>query len=202
MRWHGALASLEYALRFHVGFRKDGRTPEFLHQVEQSLYAITLRTILDFPEETVSAILLHDTLEDYYKIGVRIESIREVAGPRASTAVELLTNHVDLEEKPKKIYYGRMALDPIASFAKGCDRMNNQSTMAEVFDANKMRFKIDETIEYVLPMLKAARRRFTTQDDAFHNVKTILEQQVRLLEHVVAGLNANESQRKHTKEKP
>ena len=80
--------------------------------------------------------------------------------------------------------------------------MNNQSTMAEVFDANKMRFKIDETIEYVLPMLKAARRRFTTQDDAFHNVKTILEQQVRLLEHVVAGLNANESQKKHTKEKP
>ena len=188
LQWYKSLACLEFGLGYHKGFRKDNRTPEFLHQVEQSLFALTLRHLLVCPEDTVCAILLHDTLEDYYEDGVRLESIREVGGERVAVAVELLTNHVDKVKKPADVYYGQMSHNVIASFAKACDRMNNQSTMAGVFSADKMRFKIDETLLHVMPMLKLARRLFPQQEDAYQNVKTILEQQVRLLEHIVIGL--------------
>jgi len=185
MSWHKSLRCLEFALRYHVNFRKDGKTPEFLHQVEQALFALTLRKNLRHPEETICAILLHDTLEDYYKQGVRIEMIQSISCDMVARSVEFLTNHTDDVEKPKKIYYNQMANDVIASIVKACDRMNNQSTMAGVFTAERMRFKIDETLEYVLPMLKVAKRTFTDQNDAYENLKTVLEQQVRLLEQVL-----------------
>jgi (p)ppGpp synthase/HD superfamily hydrolase len=192
LKWYRALRCLEFALRYHTGFRKDGRTPEFLHQVEQALFALTVRNSVVHPEDTISAILLHDTLEDYYTHGVRLSDIREVGGDLVATAVELLTNHIDGVEKPKGIYYPQMGLHIIAAFAKACDRMNNQSTMANrkeddtpIFTAEKIRAKIDETMLYVFPMIKSARRLFPEQEDAYQNVKTVLEQQVRLLEHVL-----------------
>lgn len=202
LKWHRALRCLEYALRYHTGTRKDKKTPEFLHQVEQALFALTLRTLLLYPEETICVIILHDTLEDYYNKGVRLSNIREVAtipnytfalniehdshmADLVVTGVELLTNNVDGAEKPKNIYYPQMGFHVIAAVAKACDRMNNQSTMAFVFTDEKMRAKIDETMDYVFPMLKFARREFPQQEDAYQILKTVLEQQVRLLEHVI-----------------
>ena len=185
LKWYKALRCLEFALRYHTGFRKDEKTPEFLHQVEQSLFALTLRSCLVHPELSVCAIILHDTLEDYYEKGVRLQDILEVGGELVAEAVELLTNHVNGAEKPKNIYYPSMGRHIIAAFAKACDRMNNQGTMPGVFNLEKMRRKVDETNDFVFPMIKTARRLFSEQEDAYQNVKTVLEQQVRLLEYVI-----------------
>jgi len=185
--WCRALRCLEFALRYHTGKRKDGRTPEFLHQVEQALFAYTQRKSLLYPELTLCAIILHDTLEDYYKAGVRLSDIRDVGGDLVAEAVELLTNHIDGDEKPKNIYYRQMGTHVIAAFAKACDRMNNQSTMAGTFTVERMRYKIDETNEHVFGMVKSARRLFPEQEDAYQAVKTILEQQVRMLEFIVSA---------------
>src|SRR3990170_8235289 len=73
-RFHHALAALEFAMKYHTGTRKDGVTPEFQHQVEIALYALTLPDLMH-REEVIATILLHDVREDYGVADAEIASL-------------------------------------------------------------------------------------------------------------------------------
>jgi (p)ppGpp synthase/HD superfamily hydrolase len=175
-----ALEAMELGLRKHPGVRKDKVTPEFQHQISQAAYATTLLAYLMYPEDTLTTIFLHDIVED---TDVKIEEILERFGPRVATAVELMTNqYPGGVKKPTVDYYKAMILNPIASFAKGCDRMHNHQSMNGVFDAAKQVKYITETRDHILPMLKHARREFPSQTPAYQNVKSVLQVQMEWVE--------------------
>jgi len=185
-RYHHALAALEFAIKYHTGTRKDGVTPEFQHQVEIALFALTLPDLM-YREEVIATILLHDVREDY---GVSDGEIRglffhdEGFAGRVSRAVENMTKEFRGLKKDEEALFEAMAEDAIASIAKGCDRMHNLQSMVGVFKLAKQKEYIKEVHDLFLPMLKKARRLFPHQVNAYENIKHILQSQIQLLEAI------------------
>lgn len=172
--FYKAADALEFASVYHNGFRKDGVTPEFQHQVEITHYLRTLLPFYIYPEETLTAAILHDVTEDY---GVLSSTITERYGDVVSIAVNLL----DKNGKTPEVYYKGIAGNPIASIVKGGDRMHNIQSMVGVFTAQKQAKYIKEVEEHFFPMLKIARRRFVRQESAYENIKHVLTSQLQLL---------------------
>ncbi len=177
--YHTALKAMEFGLQYHTGLRKDGVMPEFQHQVSQASFARTLEPHLLYPDETLATIFLHDVVED---CDVDIAAIIAEFGETIGKSVELMTNQVGGVKKPMESYYSEMQFDPIASIVKGCDRIHNHQTMVGVFTPEKIDRYMIETNDHVIPMLKAARKRFTKQEGAYLNIKHVLMTQMELLQ--------------------
>lgn len=175
--WHTALKAMEMGLEHHDGDRKNGN-PEFSHQMFQAQYARTLPSLM-FPEETLAVIFLHDIVEDH---DVPISTIHAEFGEMIGNGVDLMSD-VDAQgkERPPELYYPAMVASPLASLAKGIDRMHNFQSMLGVFDMAKQQRYIEETREHILPMMKAARKKYTQQEPAYQNVKHVLLTQMDLI---------------------
>jgi len=195
--YYMAYKAMEMGLLHHNGSRKDG-TPEFSHQIFQASFARTLLPSIIYPEETLATIFLHDIVED---CDVEIDTINSEFGAWVAEGVELMTNvdfvphshikqpvdgylpeHMNIVKKDPAVYYMSMIEDPIASLAKGIDRMHNHQSMTGVFSNEKKRSYIDETKTYILPILKGARKKWPAQDAAYHNIKHVLLTQIELIE--------------------
>ena len=176
--WHVALKAMEMGLDAHDGERRNGN-PEFSHQMFQAQYARTLPALM-YPEETIAVIFLHDIVEDH---DVPISTIHAEFGEMIGNGVDLMSD-VDAQgkERPLELYYPAMVASPLASLAKGIDRMHNFQSMLDVFTLEKQRRYIDETREHILPMMKAARKKFTQQEPAYQNVKHVLLTQIDLIQ--------------------
>jgi (p)ppGpp synthase/HD superfamily hydrolase len=181
--WHVALKAMELGLEFHDGERKNGN-PEFSHQIFQAQFARTLPNLM-YPEETIAVIFLHDIFED---CGVSINTILSEFGEPIATGVNLMSDiHPDGSEKPLELYYSRMVESPLASIAKGIDRMHNLQSMMSVFSDPKKSKYIEETREHLLPMLKASRKRYSQQEPAYQNVKHVLLTQMELISEMISA---------------
>lgn len=182
-RYHHALAALEFAIRYHTGIRKDGITPEFQHQVEIALFALTLPDLMH-RQAVIATIMLHDVREDY---GVTAGEIRELFFEDAEfaalvdRAVENMTKEFRGVKKDEKALFEAMSQDPIASIAKGCDRIHNISSMLGVFTVEKQKKYVQEVHDLFLPMLKTARRLFPHQVNAYELLKFTLHMQIDLI---------------------
>lgn len=190
-RYHHALAALEFAHRYHTGFRKDGVTPEFQHQIEIALFALTLPDLM-YRQEVIATILLHDVREDY---GVTSAEIRELFfedpefADRVVRAVENMTKEFRGVKKDEQALFDAMSEDPIASIAKGCDRIHNISSMLGVFTVEKQKKYVQEVHDLFLPMLKKARRLFPHQVNAYENIKHILQSQIQLIQAIHSAID-------------
>ena len=182
--WHTAHKALEMGMVHHTGVRKNGN-PEFSHQIFQAQFARTLPDLM-YPEETLAVIFLHDIIED---CGVLASTIYRDFGESIGVGVELMSDiYTDGTDKPLDVYYSSMSGSAIASIAKGIDRMHNLQSMMSVFSDPKKSRYIEETREHLLPMLKAARKRYPQQEAAYQNVKHILLTQMELISLMI---NAN-----------
>lgn len=176
-----ALDALEYASKYHTGKRKDGITQEYFHQLSIGRYTKSILTSLEYPEETLATVFLHDISEDY---AVSATEIRERFGERISEAVQLLTKKFGDYRKADTEYYRDITGNKIASVAKGADRIHNIQTMVGVFTYEKQKEYIEETETYILPALKEARRIFPRQEPAYENIRHVLVSQIELLRAV------------------
>lgn len=167
---HLALSAMEFAKKYHTGVRKDGETPEFAHQLGVALLIRTLPRI-DKLEEVIATAFLHDVVEDY---NISIDEIRMKLGDEVAYAVKRLSKKIDGLKRTTTDYYQEIAECPIASIVKGSDRINNTASMQGVFDKDKQLSYIKETRDYIIPMLKSARRKFSVQEAAYENIKYTL----------------------------
>lgn len=181
-----ALEAMEFASHYHTGLRKDGKTPEFHHQVAIAMFLRTLEKGLLYPQDTLTAAILHDVVEDYQ---VPVAEIKRMFGDTIAVAVNCLSKEADGIKKSEADYYAYIAANPIASVVKGADRINNVQTMPGVFSQEKQRRYVAETRVFVLPMLKAARRRFPVQEAAYENIKHLLLSQLSIIDLMLAESN-------------
>lgn len=179
-----AASALEFAAQFHTGLRKDCTTREYAHQLFIGRYVKSIVTSLDEPEATLATVFLHDVREDY---GISHEEVADRFGPRVAESVELMTKAFRSRRVPDDEYYAAIANHPIASVAKGADRIHNVQSMVGVFSTEKQRRYVAETTTLVLPMLKAARRQFPSQEPAYENLRLVLTSQLGLLDAVLAN---------------
>lgn len=175
-KYYKALRAMDFAERLHDGIRKDG-APEFSHQVSQALYAITMVDLLMFPEETLCVIFLHDTIEDK---DTTHKELVEFFGQAVADATLKMSKIVDKTRIPDDIYYKVLATCPIASIAKGFDRVHNLMTMLGGFKPEKRASYIEETLEKTVPMLKIGRRSFPEQEAVYENIKFVMTNQIQL----------------------
>ena len=173
--WHMALAAMEFAAKLHDGIRKDGVNPEFSHQIFQANYVRTILPTLLYPEATVATVFTHDLMEDKH---ISYEELEGRFGSMVATSTRLMSKKIRGVVTPAAIYYAAMAEDPVASFCKPVDRSHNILTMSAAgWTLDKQSDYLDEVDDLVLPMVKLARRRFSTQEPAYENVKTLLRVQ-------------------------
>ena len=190
------LRNMEFNRRHFSGTRKDGLTPAFDHHVVQANFIRPLLPHLLYPQETLCVIFSHDTAEDRGLSPGEITkdfSDREF-GRRVADAVWLMTKKFrgghGAASTPQELFRG-MAENPIASIAKGVDRIHNLQSMVGVFTREKQASYLAETEEFFLPMLKEAERLFPEQEPAYKLVRTVLKMQIELLR---AGLPAAPSE--------
>jgi (p)ppGpp synthase/HD superfamily hydrolase len=175
-KFYTALKAMNFAENLHSGIRKDGQ-PEFSHQVSQALYAVTLLDLLTYKEETICVIFLHDTIEDK---DVTHTQLVTLFGKIIADATLKMSKVVDGVRIPDDVYYNNLPTCPIASVAKGFDRVHNLMTMLGGFKVEKRISYIEETLEKTVPMLKRARREFPEQIPVYENIKFVMTNQVQL----------------------
>lgn len=185
--WHLAAEAMEYAEQHHPGVRKDRVTPAFAHQIGIASYCRTLAPHLRYPEETVAVAFLHDTPEDS---GVSDSEIRGMFGNLVADAVAPLTKEFRGVRREDREVFREIGLNPIASVVKPADRINNQDSMVGVFTPAKIAEYLAETTEFVLPMVKKARKRFPDQEPAYENAKLVLTTQVRIVSGLLSAEDA------------
>ena len=171
-----AVEAMAFAEKFHNGKRKNG-DHEFSHQVSQASLARTLVHHFNFKEEVFIVIFLHDICEDK---GISYEEIERRFGSRVVKAIKLITKEYQGVKVPNEAYYEAMSECEITSVCKGFDRVHNLMSMLNGFKPEKQVSYIQETMDFTIPMLKAAKRNFPHQEGVYENIKFIMTNQIQL----------------------
>jgi (p)ppGpp synthase/HD superfamily hydrolase len=182
--WYKAWSALELARGLEVGFRKDGCTPKFHHELQVARLAATLLPHLIHPEETVAACFLHDLREDHPK-EVDGALLAAQFGPLVADAVWALSKKSGGLTKDYDTYFADLARNPIASVVKLCDRAHNLHTMQGVWSPEKQRAYAEEIDRWFFPLIKEARHNFPRQYAAYENLKILLLTQYQMLYYLV-----------------
>ena len=178
------LTSLSYMREKHEGqFRKKSkfsnvRVKYINHPLMMACHAYAMG-IKD--DEILSAILLHDVVEDTDAALEELPISQEV-----KDIVNLVTFKILLgmtKEESKQVYYDNIAKNKKAIIVKIIDRCNNVSTMAMSFDKNKMADYIVETEKYIIPLISILK------NTEYTNVAFVVKYQIiSLLESIKALL--------------
>lgn len=155
------LAALPYAKAKHEGQKRKGEEniPYFYHPLLVTVHASTIGLATD---EMLATCLLHDVCED---CGVLPEELP--VSEKVQHLVALLTRPTDetLSWKEKlERYYGGIRTEKTACLVKLLDRCHNLSSMAAVFNKQKMDGYLAETIQYILPLIETVLEMDPTMD--------------------------------------
>lgn len=183
-----ALKALGFAERYHVGLRKDGKTPEFHHQIRIALAITQLKGILN-EERCIILALLHDVQEDYQ---IPHETISMNFGVVIADKVWKLTKKFEGEIKNKLDYIEQIALDADCSIVKGLDRCDNLESMIGVFSVSKMEEYAHEAVTIFLKMLRKASKLFPEQHPAYQAIMQRMKTVIKFVESHVAVLHEND----------
>lgn len=149
------LRALPYAREKHrTQFRKSGE-PYIVHPLTMACDAMSLG-IKD--DNIIATILLHDVCED---CSVSLEELP--VNDKVRRGVELMTFKVmegETKEIAKRRYYNMLIQSREASITKLIDRCHNVSSMAGTFTPEKLKAYIEETREYVLPLLRQMKDKY------------------------------------------
>ena len=144
------LKALKQMEQYHEGQTRNGKDkiPYIHHPLMMACHALAMN--LD-DDDLIATILLHDVVED---CGAKVDDLDVSDAVRK--AVSLVSFH-EIEgmtkAEAKAQYFAHIREDRIAAMVKIIDRCNNVSTMATAFSKDRMIRYIDETEQYILPMI-------------------------------------------------
>ena len=156
----------------HSGqFRKELRysTAKIAYIIHPLMMACHAHALQIRDDATLAGILLHDVVED---TGITVEElpfseeVREIV--RCLTFVQLPD---ETKHDAKVRYYREISKNKKASVIKVLDRCNNVSTMAGSFISEKLLSYINETEEFILPLLKHIKYEYPEYSDLAYVVK-------------------------------
>lgn len=164
--------ALYYAREQHQGqYRKkqkysDVMIPYVYHPLMMACHAQSMGISDD---EMLAVILLHDVCED---CGIKPEDLPFSEG--VCTAVDLLTKKpcgALTKTESTARYYEAISKNRIASLVKVIDRCNNVSTMALSFTYERLNAYIEETENYVMPLLVRIKHSYPEYNNAVFLIK-------------------------------
>lgn len=172
-RYYQAQRALDIMMTSMEGMiRKDGVTPVWAHSLSVAAYTRNLPIPDSDMENIIIVALLHDVVEDTEYPSAQI---KEIFGNEVWTSVKLLTKNSKLSTEE---YYKGIPTNALASIVKGADRIHNLSTMTGVFSTDKVTQYIQESQNYVLPMLRLAKHTHPQYNEVFEGEKHIINLQI------------------------
>ena len=160
------LRALSFAREKHSGQLRKSGEPYISHPLIMACNAVSMG-IKD--DSVVATILLHDVCED---CGVALSELP--VSDKVKRAVELMTFSV-MDGETKEIatnrYYNMILQSREATLTKLIDRCHNVSSMAGTFSVEKLKAYIEETRQYVLPLLRKAKSRYPEDSDELFLLK-------------------------------
>lgn len=127
-------------------------------------------------EETITAALLHDYVEDVE--GVTTELVASRFGTGVAEIVSLVSKDTNLDYKNNsenmKNYLEGIFENPKACLVKTADRVNNFQTLRDS-SVNHRRKQLENTMEYFIPFFKACRNRYVEHESFYFQAKTSIE---------------------------
>ena len=181
---HNTRRALDYARRMHEGqFRKssdgEGPVPYIYHPMLMTCHALALGLEED---DLLSACLLHDVCED-----CAVSPDELPANEAVREAVRLLTKpkHFDGSAEAQRAYYAAISENRIASMVKLLDRCNNVSGMASGFRVQKIAAYIQETLDYVYPLMDRTRHAFPEYADALFLIRYHMRSVIETARHLL-----------------
>ncbi len=173
--------ALYYAREKHAGqARKTSpftqeHIPYIIHPLMMACHAHALGIRND---QVLATVLLHDVCED---CGVKPEDLPFSDKVRKSVALLTKPDTYRNSEEDKKKYYEGISTDSTASIVKALDRCNNVSLMAPAFSTEKMISYVEETQEYVYPLLEQLKRGDMEYNDAVFLIKYQLKSTIETI---------------------
>ena len=184
------LKALSFARAKHDGqFRKSGE-PYIVHPLIMACDALSIG-IRD--DNVIAAILLHDVVED---CGVSLHELP--VNDEVRHSVDLVTFRVmngETKENAKNRYYNLILTDRAATLTKLVDRCHNVSSMAGTFTQEKLKAYIEETRQYVLPLLKKAKTEYPEDSEVLFVLKYHITSVVDSIEATIRVYEGNEEQK-------
>lgn len=177
-----AAEAMNYAENTHIGFRKDGVTPAFAHQIWIANRIRTFNLTDEMMQTCLILAFLHDTAEDY---NVGFEEFSVKYGVIIADGVKRLTKKYRNIVIPKETYFNDLSLMAASAIVKGVDRLHNLSTMVGVFKAEKQKDYIAETLLWHLPMLKKARKNFPMYWQTFESIKQAIIDKIEMIKMIL-----------------
>lgn len=184
-RLENTLAALDFMREKHKGqFRKGSRyaTESVAYINHPLMMACHAHAMGISDDEILAAILLHDVVEDTDTELNELPVSNEV-----KEIVNLLTFRKLLgmnKEQSKAVYYENIMKNKKACIVKMIDRCNNVSTMAGCFSREKLIEYIDETEEYILPVIKSIKDKYPE----YSNVAFLVKYQILSLIESIKSL--------------
>ena len=146
------LKAVDFAINAHKGqTRKKSDIPYIYHPLNMACHALAMGIKED---DVLSAILLHDVIEDCGYIKEDLPFKEEIV-----RLVSLLSHEKDDKNRDEimRKYYDAVAKEPKAALIKCIDRCNNLTTMSWGLSRDRIYRMIKETEEYILPLLKVIK---------------------------------------------
>lgn len=175
------LKALKIMKEKHAGQVRKGKdkVPYIVHPLLLACHGFALGIDSD---NLIATCLLHDVVED---CGVEAEELD--VNDEIREAVVLLTFRKPegvSRKEAKAEYYRKISGNKIASIVKILDRCNNISTMATGFTKEKMASYIEETEEFVFPLMEKVKHEY----DDYYNVSFLLKYQICSLMETIKRL--------------
>lgn len=173
--------ALYYAREKHAGQarKKSPLTQEHIPYITHPLMMACHAHAMGIRDDKVLAtILLHDVCED---CGVKSSNLP--FSEQVKHSVELLTKPKDYKgsDVEKKRYYHGISTDSTASIVKALDRCNNVAFMAMSFPREKIICYVEETEEYVYPLLEHIKHDDIIYNDAVFLIKYQLKSTIETI---------------------
>lgn len=160
------LCALSFARDKHIGQLRKSGEPYLVHPLTMACHALSLG-IQD--DNIIATILLHDVCED---CGVSLselpvnDTVRHCVGLMTFTVMDGETKEI-----AKNRYYNLLLQSREAAITKLIDRCHNVSSMAGTFSEEKLRSYIEETRQYVLPLLRKIKRQYPNESNTLFALK-------------------------------
>lgn len=166
LEMHQTLRAMSFAREKHNGQTRKSGDPYIVHPLTMACNALSMG-IKD--DNIIATILLHDVCEDCEV------SLNELpVNDKVKYGVELITFSImdgETKETAKNRYYNMLLNSKEASFTKLIDRCHNVSTMAGAFTKEKLKSYIDETRQYVLPLLRKVKEKYPDESNILFVLK-------------------------------
>ncbi len=184
--YQNSLNALPFAREVHKGEKRKSGEDYIIHPLGVALYGIDIGIDED---EYIATELLHDTVED---CNANLDNLNVSDEVKRNVMLLTFQKSLLLEKKEAlSLYYDKIKESEIATFGKLLDRYNNLTTFMAVFTLPKIKDYVDETKEFIYPLIKEAQARYVDKSKELYvlknNIYSLVTSAEGMLEFVPEG---------------